>query len=298
MAGTKPGPIDLGLLSPDQSLLRLLRSAFEETALVRRVLLFTTTSELEAQIRATSINAVGIDLFSSDTKEAVDFVEDLRTNHRDIPICIIGTQKQLEEYPGVSTSWKRRFQHYYRLGHDQELSAIKDAARLVSHQLASWRTARLFWRQISEMGEGPSQTESDLRPTPDGQHVVARFQPILDDLRKELFDLRREFAALEGRMQSYRNSMIVGALLFAGWLGVTNVWQIPRTLEQSGAAKITNQLREWREEVETEIMSILRQAKLAAQRQNLKSRPVDLGTDDQDNPIQSSDTEDTSNSSD
>lgn len=83
------------------------------------------------------VNAVCIAFQKFRAPDFVAFVGDVRVTHPLVPICLVGTSKDLAEMQGFHEEWRSRLSHYYKLALDLPESEFEENAGLLRDLLVA-----------------------------------------------------------------------------------------------------------------------------------------------------------------
>ena len=95
------------------------------------VLEFNNAGECREAIEDGRVTALCIWFRTLSATALVSYINDIRTTCDLVPICLVGTRRELEEMPGVRQSWKERFGHYYRLITDKPRESLDEDIGIV-----------------------------------------------------------------------------------------------------------------------------------------------------------------------
>jgi DNA-binding NarL/FixJ family response regulator len=126
---------------------------------VEEVKSFGDKQELFKGFKEKTINALVINIFN--IKEGIDIIRETRKEYNSIPICILGTEKQLASLKDVPANWKVRFRNYNSVIIDDLPKDLNENIRYVAQSLLSYWMAKTA-KQLIESNRTLNERELEF----------------------------------------------------------------------------------------------------------------------------------------
>ncbi len=96
-----------------------------------------TKNELFQKIESDNINTVVINIFSFGISKGIEIIEKIskEKNERPIPVCLLGTKKQLASFEDVPANWIIKFKHYCKMATDESIEMLNEDIKDMSRSL-------------------------------------------------------------------------------------------------------------------------------------------------------------------
>jgi hypothetical protein len=158
---------------------------------------YRSTTDVFGGLEQGEANSLLINIFSDNVNDGVAAIDAVRNRFPDVPICLIGTNRELTTLPGIQGAWRTRFQHYFRLAYDDTPDVIRKNAELIVGDLASYLLASTASKKL----RGLKNIISDTRDT-------SHFSPGSANAIQEAVDLAQR--ALEVRTTPGKQYILPG----------------------------------------------------------------------------------------
>ena len=81
---------------------------------------FSDLTECRDAMTHRKVSALCVWFRAFSTSELVEFIGDIRVTNPLVPICLVGTRRDLDLMPGLHKGWRERFSHYYKIAVDKD----------------------------------------------------------------------------------------------------------------------------------------------------------------------------------
>lgn len=162
-------PLRLLVMSGDRARLDRIESELERYGEIVETVQRKTVDVARGELTGGKVDGAFIDPWSCDVRDSVDLIGYIRDRRREIGISLLGSFRELYEFPGIGGIWRQTFQHYWRLPIDASDEAfavsVEDNVLLLS----------LYRLSNGAFGELPGAfTLSIMRPEVAGSWEVWR----------------------------------------------------------------------------------------------------------------------------
>jgi len=140
----------IAIYSKDSSFVARVREYLMRASAVIAVREFGERGSVLRSLQQGDSNALLVDLFTTDVHGGLELIDTLRSDYRDVPICLLGTREELSSFPGVEPRWQRRFRHYHQLEKDQQDDLLAPRVEEMVFRQSNWIRGRHFIRLAHE----------------------------------------------------------------------------------------------------------------------------------------------------
>jgi hypothetical protein len=245
-------PLNIALLDRTP-VVSVIKSVFEQIPSVSHVYVCAEPQEVLNALENDYANTLLIDIFSIGVTSGLSLIETVRDKFPYAPICLIGNKQTLNELPEVPDSWRKRFDHYFKLPKDETPDillrrsegiakllevylqqnkayvGIKDLRSMIVHRQGVFK--QLPAETVKEIGsvleEGERALENKQKINNPPQLVIQGFGG--DDIKNLVKDtLEKASKALDGTARVNKWILVCGAgLVIASFVvaSITQRWE-------------------------------------------------------------------------
>jgi hypothetical protein len=134
--------LQVAILEPTTEVFQSIKDLIERRSVVESVIWFDNPERLLTSFEKSEVNTLFINIFSMGAPNGIKLIQSIREKYSHVPICLLGTRKQLSTFPDVPSSWKRRFNHYYWFNKDLSGQEAKREIAAIIERMAYYLVSK------------------------------------------------------------------------------------------------------------------------------------------------------------
>jgi len=143
--------LNVALVETDNVFFQHIEHVLIATERVKEIRQFKSPSEALQPLANGEFNTLMVNPFCWNATEAISLISATRSSISHVPICLIGTQDQLANMPGMPKEWARRFSHYYKLAKDLPAQLVREQTHVVTDLCAFYYSAKIAMNRLQDL---------------------------------------------------------------------------------------------------------------------------------------------------